>query len=415
MMKIGNEVRFPAAPSRARFPFTTRLAGLIILALSMTLGTLRAEEPSEQYLRVYNLMTQADTLSASNEIAAAKAKYEAAQKELFDLKQTYPTWNPKLVAYRLGYLADKIAALSQAAASANQETSPARQREARANPSAGSASTPQIRLLDAGSEPRQVLRLHPQVGSSQSLAVTLQISMDMQLGGAGGQSMKIPTITLPIDVTVQDVSSNGDITYQTVVGQPDVAVQADTVPQMAEAMKTAFAALKGLSTRGTKSDRGVGKGTEMKLPAGADPQVGQTMDQMGDILSSFSGILPEEAVGPGARWEIRQPLVSQGMKINQTVTYQLVSIEGDQFNAKLTLTQQAANQKIQNPSMPAMKIDVTKMTGAGSGDISFDLTRLMPTRATIDTHSDVSMQMDAGGRKQAMQMKQNFEIHVESK
>ena len=157
------------------------------------------------------------------------------------------------------------------------------------------------------------------------------------------------------------------------------------------------------------------KGTELKLPAGADPQVGQTMDQMGDVFSSFSGILPEEAVGPGARWEIRQTLVSQGMKVNQTVTYQLVSIQGDQFNAKITLAQQAASQKIQNPSMPAMKIDVTRMTGGGSGDLSFDLTRLMPTRATIETHSDVSMQVDAGGRKQTMQMKQGFNIRMESK
>lgn len=416
MMKIGNEVRSPATAFRAQFSFSAvRLASLIILALFVTLRSLGAEEPSEQYLRIYSLMTQADTLSASNEISAAKAKYEAARKELLDLKQTFPTWNPKLVAYRLGYLADKLAALSQPAPAANQQTAATNQPEESAAPPAGSPSAPRVRLLDAGSEPRQVLRLHPHVGDTQSLTMTMQISVDMQLGRAGGQAMKMPTITIPMDLAVKNVSSNGDISYQMVVGEPDVAAQPGAMPQMATAMKTAFAALKGLSTSGTMSDRGMSKGVKMKLPLGADPEVRQTMDQMRESLSSFSGVLPEQAIGPGARWEYSQALMSQGMRINQTVTYQLVSVQGDQFKAKITLTQRAANQKIQNPSMPGMMIDVTKMAGRGSGDISLDLARLMPTQATIDTHSEVSMQMNAGGRKQAMQMKVDTNIRMKSK
>lgn len=401
MMKTGSEVRVPVAAARARFRFSAlRLSGLIILALLVTLGTLRAEEPSEQYLRIYNLMTQADNLSASNEVAAARAKYEAAQAELKDLKRTFPTWNPKLVTYRLGYLADRIAALSQPASAPTAKATPTNQ---------------PVQLLEAGTEPRRVLRLHPHGGETQSLTLTMKDTMDMRVGSAGGQAIQMPAVTMPMDMTIENVSSNGDIAYRMVMGEPDMALPTGSEPQMAEAMKSSLAALKGLSSTGTISDRGMTKASEMKLPLGADPQVRQTMDQMKEALSSFFVMLPEAAVGPGARWEIKQPLVSQGMKIDQTLTYELVSVEGDQFKAKVTLTQRAANQKMENPSMPGMKIDVTRMTGNGSGNLSFDLAHVMPTQGTIDTHSEVSMQLDAGGRKQAMQMKVDSNIRLESK
>ena len=70
------------------------------------------------------------------------------------------------------------------------------------------------------------------------------------------------------------------------------------------------------------------------MPPGADAQTRQLMDQMKDSFSSVAAPLPEEAVGPGARWEVKMPIKSQGMTIDQTATYELVSLEGERLTTK---------------------------------------------------------------------------------
>ena len=56
--------------------------------------------------------------------------------------------------------------------------------------------------------------------------------------------------------------------------------------------------------------------------------------------------LPEEAVGPGAKWEVRMPIKTQGMTIDQTATYEVVSLEGERLATKSAVVQHAANQKV---------------------------------------------------------------------
>jgi hypothetical protein len=120
-------------------------------------------------------------------------------------------------------------------------------------------------------------------------------------------------------------------------------------------------------------------------------------------------------VGAGAKWEVKMQLKSQGMTINQTATYELVSIDGERFTAKATIAQQAGNQKIQNPAMPGLKLDLTKMTGNGTGDLNCDLAKILPVDANLDSHSDMSMNMDLGGQKQTINMKMQANLRLESK
>jgi hypothetical protein len=163
------------------------------------------------------------------------------------------------------------------------------------------------------------------------------------------------------------------------------------------------------------SDRGFSKGAEIKAPAGAAPQVNQAMEQMRQSFSQLAAALPEEAIGPGAKWEVTMPVKTQGMTIEQTANYELVSIEGERVTIKSTFAQHAANQKIENPAMQGMKLDVTKMAGTGGGEMTLDLAKLLPAEGTNDLRSDYSMALDMGGQKQAMAMKIDLNMRVESK
>src|ERR1035437_4195643 len=106
------------------------------------------------------------------------------------------------------------------------------------------------------------------------------------------------------------------------------------------------------------------------------------MDQMKSFVTQLVAPLPEEAVGPGAKWEVKMPIKTQGMTIDQTVTYEVASLEGERLTTKSTVVQHAANQKIQNPAMAGLKMDLTKMIGNGTGESTSDLAPTLPEAGT---------------------------------
>ena len=154
---------------------------------------------------------------------------------------------------------------------------------------------------------------------------------------------------------------------------------------------------------------------DIKVPAQADPQMKQAMEQMKETLSRVAAPLPEEAVGVGAKWEVKMPIKSQGITITQTAVYQLATMEGERLSTKVTVTQTAANQKVENPSMPAVKLDLTKMNGTGGGDVIFELDKVVPLAGTMEMHSELEMGMNMGGQKQTMNMNIDVNLHLEAK
>jgi len=227
--------------------------------------------------------------------------------------------------------------------------------------------------------------------------------------------MKLPAMILNMDITVKSVSPEGDIAYELVLSDASVADEPDVMPQVAQAMKTSLEGVKGLTSTGIMSNRGISKTNEIKVPAGADPQTRQAMDQVKETMTKVLAPFPEEAVGPGAKWEAKMPIKSQGMTIDQTATYELVSLEEDHITARITIAQRAANQKMQNPAMPALKLDLTKMVGNGGGDLTLDLAKIVPPQATLQSHSELSMNMNNAGQKQTMDMKLDLNVRIESK
>jgi hypothetical protein len=139
------------------------------------------------------------------------------------------------------------------------------------------------------------------------------------------------------------------------------------------------------------------------------------MDQMKDSFANLSSPLPEEAIGPGAKWEVRMPLKSQGMSIDQTTTYELVSLKDDRLNTRVTINQTASKQKVQSPAMPDMKLDLLKMTGTGTGEVSLNLGQILPFSGALTSHTDLEMGMGAGAQQQIMGMKMDIDLHLEGK
>jgi hypothetical protein len=380
----------------------------VLVGLMAAFSTM-AEDRDGEFLRIYGLIQDADTLDQNGQTAPALAKYRTAQAALQKFRVANPDWNTKVAAFRANYLTGKVAALTEKLTPKPGETE-----SGGSTPAAGGSTASKVKLLEAGAEPRKVLRLHPKPDDKQTVTMTIKMAMEMGLGETK-TPMKLPPMTMVLDLNVKGVSPAGDISYEMATTDATTGEEPGVLPEVAAALKTAMANLKGSKGKGTITDRGLNKSTEFQVSAGSDPSMRQATDQMKEALSGMTVPLPEEAVGAGAKWEVRLPLKSQGMTMEQTTTYTLVNAEEEKITTKAAIVQRAGNQKVSNPAMPGVKLDLTKMSGTGTGETTFDLSQLGPQSAAVESHSEVSMAMNAGGQKQAMTVKIDLNVQIEGK
>src|SRR5579862_4752309 len=96
-----------------------RLAVFVVLILGLSLPARAQENPDDQYLIIYALMQQADAFDNSGEPRRALDDYVEAQNDLQRFQKAFPDWNPRIVNFRLEYLADKIAEMTAKLPSTN--------------------------------------------------------------------------------------------------------------------------------------------------------------------------------------------------------------------------------------------------------------------------------------------------------
>ncbi len=98
-----------------------RLAGFAVLFAALSLSPMaRAQgNPDDQYLIIYAMMQQADAFDNSGESRRAFEGYTGAQNDLQKFQRVFPDWNPRIVNFRLNYLAEKIAEVTAKLPSTN--------------------------------------------------------------------------------------------------------------------------------------------------------------------------------------------------------------------------------------------------------------------------------------------------------
>jgi Tfp pilus assembly protein PilF len=178
------------------------LFGLLLIA--------QAQSPDEQYLRVYNLIQEADVLADGGASQQAIAKYSEAQTILKKFKEVYPNWNERVISYRLNYVETKLAPLlaklppPSAVSAPPTQARPAARPEPAPAPSADliaaqlAASNVELKrlqqangLLEAklrealsvqpvNTDPRELARAEERVRSLQKENELLKVSLDQQ-------------------------------------------------------------------------------------------------------------------------------------------------------------------------------------------------------------------------------------------
>jgi chromosome segregation ATPase len=89
-----------------------RFSSLVALCLGAYLACAQGG-PDDQFIVAYNLIQQAEQ---SRDARVASHLFEQAHSQLLKIQRSYPSWNERVINYRLRFCSEKLAALREAAA-----------------------------------------------------------------------------------------------------------------------------------------------------------------------------------------------------------------------------------------------------------------------------------------------------------
>ena len=146
---------------------------------------------------------------------------------------------------------------------------------------------------------------------------------------------------------------------------------------------------------------------------GVDPAVKVQLDDFQNTVGLFSDPLPDEAVGVGAQWEVEWTRVENdgiysytgGIRLKQTATYTVESIDGDRVLLSSVFRHEAQAQDIEPPELGEALVHLVSLTGTGQGRVLLDLGRSVPVEAETEMVTQQTLTVDKG-RGEARQVQE---------
>jgi hypothetical protein len=270
---------------------------------------------------------------------------------------------------------------------------------------------PVVKLLAEGKDPKFPLRYKPAKGSREEMIMTIGTKMSMSVNGVELPSQKLPGQKLVAALKVLEVTKEGDIHQQVVFDKVELTDTQDVPEPLLEMLGETLKGIAGMKGSAVVTDRGITKTAEIAAGKDASPLMLQTIDNLSRSLESFASPVPEEAVGTGARWEVTQETELNGVRLRQKATYELVLITGTLRRLRFEVKQEADEQEIQPPGVPA-KMRLKGLTGSGKGEMLVDLTQLSPRKSTFDLSTEFELsseELGIEGMKQEIKMTMGIE------
>lgn len=280
-------------------------------------------------------------------------------------------------------------------------------------PPAAQPPAPSVKVTDPGTGERRELRLRLAKGSKEAGVMVSRIEFVTESSGISMPPQKMPAPEVTIRVEVTDVTDAGDFTYTFQFGELELREEEGVSPLALEAMKSQLQAMQGLSGTATVTNRGVVKKVDVKVPDSASPRVRQTIEGTVQSMRSFSVPFPEEPVGAGAKWEVRQTVETGGLEVTQSTGFELLGIEGDQVRLKVAVANSGRSEGAKVPAGPqGGRASIVSMDLRGSGESVVRLDRVLPEKTQLDVAGEYTTKMEIGGQARELTTKTKVSTSV---
>jgi len=320
------------------------------------------------------------------------------------------------IALCLGFACSKKEATPPPPATTEAAGAPATP-QSPATPTPPKASGRIVELISPGSAPRQILRWKFVKGDRQDMSMTMNMAMGMEMGGRTMPKVQSPPMVIDMQIAIVEELPAGGAKAEFTLVKMAVEPTKETPPQLVEPMKAALGMVKDLKGTYTVDARGFVSEATLAAPDTAPPQVRQALDGVKQSMNQMIAPLPEEPVGVGAKWAIRTAVNQGGIKMTQATNMEILEIEGNRVDVKITIEQSAPAQSIAPPGAPpGQTVDLVSLESSGGGEATWDLTKTVPSKANVST--SVAMHMRApgpDGQKQEMKMAMDMSVAITGK
>jgi hypothetical protein len=226
----------------------------------------------------------------------------------------------------------------------------------------------------------------------------MDMAMELALdaGGASVPSMPLPTMRMAADVAVTDVTPSGDASYTVALTDFKLVDTANVDPKVLAALQGAGFDVKAVSGAVTISARGISRKAKIDTSKVTNPQMAQMVDRMSSTIEQLALPFPEEAVGSGAEWEVRQALTVDSVHTFQKIVVDLVSLRDVSCTLRLLTEQTAPPQPVTAPGLPAgVRASLENMRGSGNGTMTIRFDSLVPTsQASLSSSGVINIATD---------------------
>ncbi len=252
---------------------------------------------------------------------------------------------------------------------------------------------PKLELSTAGEEPRRVLRWNFKGGSTYSLQMRAQETMrlEMDLQDEELQPITNPPIVYELSLQTREVTDDGtarvDFRVTEARAEKSKAVSAVDLALLTRELS----ALRGL--RGTYTVDAYGLLSDIEFDRASAKAQQATLEKLSQMLHWTTVPLPQEPVGKGAAWTVKQVLVQDGAKVRQRSEVELLEVEGAVVELAVNIEKSASRQKLSSAG-DAETYELLQLKSSESLQTKADLDQLVPSACKATGKVEMATRMD---------------------
>ena len=270
------------------------------------------------------------------------------------------------------------------------------------NPEPG--ASPWVELRSPGEEPRRPLRWKFTEGFEYSLQMrayeTMELEMD--LGEEEPPSMANPPVVYELSLQIRELTDEGTARVAFVVTHARTEKSHAASAEEQQAMKEELRALRGLAGSYSVDARGLLRDLEYARDSATAKQA--TVDRLSQLLRWTTVPLPQEDVGKGAEWTVKELVLQDGMKIRQQASVKVLDIRGSAIDVSTKIERTADQQKLSSLET-AEAYELLELESLESIETEADLEHLVPRSAKAKVRLKMATRADSpDGTTQDVQM-----------
>lgn len=192
----------------------------------------------------------------------------------------------------------------------------------------------EVELMEAGAAPQRPLRHRFSAGQSARFRIGIRTSVQISAGGRD-TSVPVPRMIMETEVGPTEVPSPGRMRYAFRVTRADL--EEGGAPEVRERLERDVGALVGTHGTAEIDERGTVVQFDFALPSNASPELQQQAASLRSTLGQLLPRFPEEPVGVGARWRIRDTIQLPQVALEIATVYRLRRWEGDRIELEVRI------------------------------------------------------------------------------